>query len=95
MTKWEYMRFPVIADRGGPNVEALSRLGEEGWELVGFVPERQPDYTLLLGYLLFKRPNAAGQRVDPRAFSGKLTQAEWRRLYEGDWAAAEDEEHRR
>ena len=93
MTKWAYMRYPVIPGRGGPNVAALDQLGAEGWELVCFTPDDPADGAS--GYLLFKRPKAAGQEVDPGAFRGQLTQAEWRRPYEGNWAAAEEDEDQR
>lgn len=73
MTKWQYMRYPVFEGRGGPDVRALDNLGDWGWELVGFVPDADPPPSELLGFLLFKRPQPAGQQVDDRAFRGALS----------------------
>ena len=70
--KWQYMRFPVIPRKGGPNVAALDNLGEEGWELVCYVPDSYDLDDGQSGYLLFKRAQLADQKVDDRAFRGAL-----------------------
>jgi len=60
MTKWEYMvRGPE--NLGGHNalataVEKLNRLGQDGWELVVWVPFPSSDPELRIGFYLLKRP---------------------------------------
>ena len=58
MNTWEYMRFPFRENQGGPNLDALDRLGGSGWELVCYVrDDRYTDegYLIKSGYFLFKR----------------------------------------
>jgi hypothetical protein len=56
-TKWEYIPLSGC-EIEGRGIASFNKLGEEGWELVCFVPDSRPDI------LLFKRPLAEPEAED-------------------------------
>jgi hypothetical protein len=62
--KWEYHRLELKTQDGRDYIwDEVAQMGEDGWEVVAFVPLPKPDpegvVDTTIGYLLFKRPEAA------------------------------------
>ena len=53
MQRWEYKTFDLVKRRD--EVEALNRLGREGWEAVGMVSSWGVGWRIVHPIVLFKR----------------------------------------